>query len=149
MSENFLGYPETSLNLGVIRSTAEKIQITFSLRSFSDASRDSLLNTLAESCLKYNGNYSTHGQYPAWPFKKNSHLCDVMTACYEKMFKKAPIVCPIHAGLECGVLSSKIDDLDCISIGPDLFDIHTPREKMSISSAKRTWEFLLEVLKNI
>jgi dipeptidase D len=63
------------------------------------------------------------------------------------MYNKAPEVLAIHAGLECGLLGKKIPDLDCVSIGPQMYDIHTSREKLSIASTERTWEFLLEILK--
>ena len=66
---------------------------------------------------------------------------------YEKMYGKAPKIQAIHAGLECGILAGKIEGLDCVSIGPDIFSIHTTQEKLSICSTRRVWEFLLEVLK--
>lgn len=72
-----------------------------------------------------------------------------MTEVYEKMYKNEPVITSIHGGVECGLFSDKIDGLDCVSIGPNLKDIHTYRESMSISSVKRTWEFLLEVLNEL
>ena len=69
-----------------------------------------------------------------------------MVAIYRRMFQKEPRVEAIHAGLECGILSSKIDGLDCVSIGPDMKDIHTTEEKLSISSTERIWKFVLEIL---
>jgi dipeptidase D len=63
------------------------------------------------------------------------------------MYGKKPVVDAIHAGLECGLLSGKRPELDCISIGPDLVGVHSVEEKLSIASTKRVWEFLLEVLK--
>ena len=65
------------------------------------------------------------------------------------MFGKAPEVVAIHAGLECGLLSEKLPGLDCVSIGPEMHDIHTSRETLGIASTERTWKFLLEVLKNM
>ena len=85
----------------------------------------------------------------AWEYKKDSRLRDTMVATYRAMFDKEPQVVAIHAGLECGLLSEKLPGLDCVSIGPDMKDIHTSREKLSIASTKRTWEFLLEVLKKL
>ena len=70
-----------------------------------------------------------------------------MVAAYRKLFDKEPKVLAIHAGLECGLLGQKLPGLDCVSIGPQMHDIHTSREKLEIASTKRTWEFLLEVLK--
>ena len=74
---------------------------------------------------------------------------DTMVATYREMFDKEPQVVAIHAGLECGLLSEKLPGLDCVSIGPDMKDIHTSRERLSIASTERTWKFLLEVLKQL
>ena len=87
------------------------------------------------------------GEYPAWEYRADSHLRDVMVKTYADMFGKAPEVVAIHAGLECGLLSEKLPGLDCVSVGPQMHDIHTSREKLEIASTERTWKFLLEVLK--
>ena len=87
------------------------------------------------------------GEYPAWEFKADSRLRDVMVKTYTEMFGKEPQVLAIHAGLECGLLGEKLPGLDCVSIGPQMHDIHTSREKLEIASTERTWKFLLEVLK--
>ena len=87
------------------------------------------------------------GTYPAWEYKKESKLRDVMVPIYTEMFGTAPQVLAIHAGLECGLLSDKLPGLDCVSIGPQMHDIHTSREKLEIASTERTWKFLLAVLK--
>ena len=65
------------------------------------------------------------------------------------MFQKPLQVVTIHAGLECGLLKDKAPHLDCISLGPDILDIHSPRERLCISSTKRMWEFLLALLENM
>jgi len=87
------------------------------------------------------------GEYPAWEYKSDSKLRDTMVEIYTEMFGKEPKVVAIHAGLECGLLSEKLPGLDCVSIGPQMHDIHTSREKLEIASTERTWKFLLEVLK--
>jgi dipeptidase D len=97
----------------------------------------------------HNGSYSTMGDYPAWEYKKDSNLRDTMVKIYTEMFRKEPEVVAIHAGLECGLLSEKLPGLDCVSIGPQMHDIHTSREKLEIASTERTWNFLLEILKNL
>jgi dipeptidase D len=89
------------------------------------------------------------GDYPAWEYKKDSHLRDTMVSVYREMFQKEPQVVAIHAGLECGVLSEKLPGLDCVSIGPEMHDIHTSRERLGIASVARTWEFILEILKRL
>ena len=87
------------------------------------------------------------GEYPAWEYKEDSKLRDLMVKTYTDMFGKEPKVVAIHAGLECGLLSEKLPGLDCVSIGPQMHDIHTSREKLEIASTDRTWKYLLEVLK--
>ena len=95
----------------------------------------------------FSGGYSDTGDYPAWEYKKESKLRDLMVKTFTDKFGKAPEVVAIHAGLECGLLSDKLPGLDCVSIGPDMHDIHTSRERLEIESTRRTWEFLLDVLK--
>ena len=85
--------------------------------------------------------------YPAWEYRENSEVREKVIALYEKMYGKAPVVEGIHAGLECGLLASKIPELDCVSMGPNIYDIHTYNEKLSISSTKRVFDFLIEFLK--
>ena len=92
------------------------------------------------------GSYSISGDYPGWAFRVDSPLREKMIAVYEEMYKEKPEVMAIHAGLECGILASKIEDLDCISFGPNMKDIHTTEETLSISSTKRVWEFLVRFL---
>ena len=87
------------------------------------------------------------GEYPAWEYKADSPLREIMTEVYMEQYGRKPAVEVIHAGLECGLLSGKLDGLDCVSFGPDIVDIHTTREKLSIPSVQRTWKLLLEVLK--
>ena len=89
------------------------------------------------------------GDYPGWDYRADSPLRNLMIDVFKNQYGYEPKVEAIHAGLECGILASKISDLDCISFGPNLTDIHSPREKMSISSVQRVWEMLVNVLKQI
>ena len=137
---------QTSLNLGIAK-LGDRFTATFSVRSSVNAEKEGLITKLKELADFYNGTYSQSGTYPAWEFKKDSRLRDVMVPIYTRMFGKEPKVLAIHAGLECGLLGDKLPGLDCVSIGPQMHDIHTSREKLEIDSTKRTWDFLLEVLK--
>lgn len=137
---------QTSLNLGIAK-LGDRFTATFSVRSSVNAEKEGLITKLKELADFYNGTYSQSGTYPAWEFKKGSRLRDVMVPIYTRMFGKEPKVLAIHAGLECGLLGDKLPGLDCVSIGPQMHDIHTSREKLEIASTKRTWDFLLEVLK--
>lgn len=137
---------QTSLNLGIAK-LGDRFTATFSVRSSVNAEKEGLITKLKELADFYNGTYSQSGTYPAWEFKKDSRLRDVMVSIYTRLFGKEPKVLAIHAGLECGLLGDKLPGLDCVSIGPQMHDIHTSREKLEIASTKRTWDFLLEVLK--
>lgn len=146
MSTDMPGLVQTSLNLGIAK-LGTTMQLTFSVRSCINHEKQALLERLRELAGFYDAAYSQMGEYPAWEYRANSHLRDVMVQTYTEMFGVAPQVLAIHAGLECGLLGEKLPDLDCVSIGPQMHDIHTSRETLEIASTERTWNFLLEVLK--
>ena len=147
-SRDIEGLVQTSLNLGVIK-LGDRFTATFSVRSSVNTEKEELLEQLKKLADMFGGTYSQMGEYPAWEYRKESRLRDVMVETYRAMFQKEPKVEAIHAGLECGLFSEKIPGLDCISIGPQMHDVHTSRERLSIASTERTWSFLLEVLKNL
>ena len=89
------------------------------------------------------------GHYPPWEFRENSELQKVYKAIYKSQFGKEPTVSAIHAGLECGVFASKINDFDCISIGPEMWDVHTVNERLSISSTIMMFELILKLLETL
>lgn len=95
------------------------------------------------------GSISITGDYPAWEYRADSPLRDTMTEVYREQYGTEPKVEAIHAGLECGILSGKLPGLDCVSVGPNIAEIHTPRERLSISSTARSWRFLREVLRRL
>ncbi len=145
-SQDIEGLVQTSLNLGVVKLD-DTLRMTFAVRSSVNQEKRELLDRLEELAKFYDAEYSETGNYPAWEYKKDSVLRETMVSTYKRMFDKDPQVVAIHAGLECGLLSEKLPGLDCVSIGPDMHDIHTSREKLEIDSTRRTWEFLLEILK--
>ncbi len=147
-SQDIPGLVQTSLNLGVAQ-LEEQLRLTFSVRSSVNEEKRALLASLAAIAREYGADYSQMGDYPAWEYKKDSALRDTMVSVYQEMFCQTPQVVAIHAGLECGILSDKLPGLDCVSIGPQMHDIHTSRERLDIDSTERTWKFLLEVLKRI
>ncbi len=147
-SEDIPGLVQTSLNLGVAQLD-EELRMTFAVRSSVNREKQELLKKLEELALFYNGSYSQTGDYPAWEYRKDSPLRSTMVKLYRDMFAEEPQVVAIHAGLECGLLSEKLPGLDCVSIGPEMHDIHTSRERLGIASTERTWNFLLEILKNL
>ena len=146
MSEEIPGLVQTSLNLGIAK-LGNDMKLTFSVRSSVNHERDELLAKLQELAKFYDASYSQMGEYPAWEYKADSKLRSIMVETYTRMYGKNPEILAIHAGLECGLLGEKLPGLDCVSIGPDMCDIHTSREKLDIPSTERTWNFLLEILK--
>ena len=149
MSREIEGLVETSLNLGILRSDRDGLLASFSVRSSVNRSKYILLELLASIAGDFGGSYSTHGHYPAWEYNKDSRLRQVMVGTWEKETGRKPIVEAIHAGLECGLFADKLPGLDAVSIGPDMKDIHTTRERLSIPSVKRTYEYVLEVLASL
>ena len=147
MSMDIKGLVETSLNLGILYFEEDAAVLKYSVRSSVKTQKELLVQKLKSLTEWLGGSISIYGDYPAWEYKKDSRLRDDMVAVYERMYGKKPSVEAIHAGLECGLLSAKIPGMDAVSIGPDMIDIHTTGEKLSISSTKRVWEYVLEVLK--
>ena len=136
---------QTSLNLGIAK-LGDRFTATFSVRSSVNAEKEGLITKLKELADFYNGTYSQSGTYPAWEFKKDSRLRDDGPLSIPGCSARSPGF-GYPCGLECGLLGDKLPGLDCVSIGPQMHDIHTSREKLEIASTKRTWDFLLEVLK--
>ena len=146
MSGDVEGLVETSLNMGQLSMKKDQINLGFSVRSSIESAKYMLVEKLYALTESYGGSCKSTGDYPGWAYRVDSPLRDSMKKIYTEMFGKAPKIEAIHAGLECGFFLGKIPELDCVSIGPDMKDIHTTEETMSISSVKRTWEFILKIL---
>lgn len=143
------GLVETSLNPGIlIVSTAEGM-VSTSVRSSNTAAKEALINQLKSLAALCNATVGIRGDYPGWDYDPDSPLREKMVTIYEEMYGVKPQIEAIHAGLECGIFQSKIPGLDCVSIGPDMQDIHTTRETLSIPSVQRVWKFLLKVLESL
>lgn len=149
MSPDIDGLVESSLNLGVITQEADTINFILALRSSVNSRIDDISNRLEIIAKKYDAEYIVRGEYPGWAFRRDSQLRDVFLKTYKGIYGVDAGIRAIHAGLECGIFSEKLGDVDIISLGPDMEDIHTPDERLNISSTKRIYEFLLEVLKNM
>ncbi len=149
MSKEMEGLVETSLNLGIMKHSDGIFNCSFSVRSGVDGEKDKLCDRLEDIAEKHSATIRFRCPYPAWEYKKDSALRDMMAGIYKNMFGKEMTVTAIHAGLECGLFCGKIKGLDCVSFGPDIFDIHTPCEKLSVSSTERTWNYLLKVLEKL
>ncbi len=146
MSEEIKGLVETSLNLGILSTEKNTVTLHFSIRSNKEASLFELTDKVIALGKKYGCDTTTASFYPAWEYKEISPLRELYKKCYRETTGKDITVLAIHAGLECGLFSNKIPGLDCISVGPYLYDVHTPNEKMNIPSAIKTFRLLLKVL---
>ncbi len=149
MSVNLKGLVETSLNAGIMKLSEDGFFISSSVRSSVKSRKEEVADRLTYLTEFLGGEISLDGDYPAWEYQENSMVRDKVFEVYKKMFGKEPVFEAIHAGLECGMLSDKIKDMDAVSFGPDNFDIHTPKERLSISSAERVYRFLLELLRSM
>ena len=146
MSMDVPGLVETSLNLGVAELDDSEAILRFSLRSSVPSAKELLSCKLQTLTELLGGTVRFHGDYPAWTYARESALRDRCVAVYEAQYGAKPQIVAIHAGLECGILSGKIDGLDCISFGPNLLHVHTPNERADIASVARVWEYLKTIL---
>ncbi len=148
MSAEIENLVETSLNLGVLQTGSKEILVHFALRS----NKQSALAFLEERMKVFSAcipcEVKTFGHYPPWEFIANSRLQEIYKTAFQQAFGYEPSVEAIHAGLECGVFASGIEELDCISIGPDMSGVHTPSERLSISSTEKIFDVILAVLKD-
>ena len=147
MSGDLPGLVQTSLNLGILETGEGELRAAFSVRSSLGSQKEALKDRLACLMEELGGRAEYSGDYPAWEYREESPLRERMAEVFREQYGHEPKIEAIHAGLECGLLAAKLPGLDCVSIGPDLPEIHTPRERMSISSVQRVWAFLLEVLR--
>ena len=136
----------TSLNLGVVSLADNTFQASFMIRSNLKNEKEQQSDILDELVLSLGGSFEHSASYPAWEYAENSKLRETMTAVFERLYDRTPKIETIHAGLECGIIADKINNLDAVSIGPNILEIHTPNEKLDIASTKRTWKFLIEIL---
>ncbi len=147
MSADVKGLVETSLNMGMLTLQEDgALEIVFAARSSVESAKEALLQKLDAIAVLAGGDCEVTGNYPGWVYRVDSPLREKMICVFREMYGRAPQVEAIHAGLECGILGSKIKDLDCVSIGPDMKDIHTTEERLSISSTQRVWEYLVKLL---
>lgn len=146
MSAEIKDLVETSLNLGILKTEEDKIIMSSALRS----NKKSALKFLEDKMVAYFGNIAceikTGGHYPPWEFNPNSQLVELYKQQFERVFGGTPKVEAIHAGLECGVFADSISGFDCISVGPEMYDIHTADERLSISSTENLYKLLIEIL---
>ena len=149
MSQSIEGLVETSLNLGVVEQNSTHLKFQVSVRSSVESMKAEICRRLAVAARCLGAEFSKGATYPAWEYRQDSPIRDLMVETYRDMYKKEPEICAIHAGLECGILGQALKDADMIAMGPDMEHVHSPDEAVSIPSIRRTWELLCRVLENI
>lgn len=146
MSAEIENLVETSLNLGILKTTANTVTMQYALRSNKKTALDYLEDRMKVFARSFNCTSSVFGRYEPWEYNENSKLRELYVKCYENKFSVKPVVEAIHAGLECAVFSGKIEGIDCISIGPDMFDVHTVKERLDAKSVKDVFDVLCNLL---
>lgn len=140
---------ESSSNIGVVRTEGDKVLFCSATRSSVATKKEAIWYKLRALSQLTGAECEAMDDYPAWTHNPDSKLLHLLKSVYQKTYARDAVVTAIHAGLECGILGEKMPGLDMISIGPHMADVHTPQECLSIASTKRTWEFLIEILKSM
>ena len=140
---------ESSLNLGIFEVKEDEAEFNFALRSSSKTYKYFMRDKVEYLIGFLGGESSTHSEYPAWEYRRDSKLREKFKEVYMELFQKEPKMEAIHAGLECGLIAEKMPDLDMISIGPDMKDIHTPMEALNLPSTIRVFQFLEKLLERM
>lgn len=149
MSMDIKGLPQTSLNMGVLEKTEGKISFSFSIRSSISSQKMMVLDQVKAIVESAGGSVSTRGLYPGWAYRRESKFRDTLAEVFEEQNGSKPGITATHGGLECGLFIDKLPGLDCVSIGPDLRDIHSTSERMSISSVDRLYRLITAFLERL
>ncbi len=149
MNPRIPGLVQTSLNLGSVTMENGLFTVGFMIRSNVALEKQTLVNQLKSLTAYIGSTIRLEDDYPAWEYQQKSPLRDTMAEVYEEMYGKAPEICAIHAGLECGILLEKLGEADMVSFGPDMENVHTPGERIRVDSVARCWQYLLRVLERL
>lgn len=140
------GLVETSLNMGIMSMDGENLKMSFAVRSSIESAKQYLTDKVLMFVDMLGGSCELKGDYPGWAYNPKSDLRETFVKVYREMYESEPVVEAIHAGLECGLFTKKIDGLDSISVGPNMHNVHTSEETLEVASVQRTWEFLCRVI---
>ena len=149
MSGDIEGLVESSLNLGIFSVGEDMAEFHFALRSSSKTYKYFMKDKVEYLISFLGGESFTHSEYPAWEYRRESKLRDLFQEVYRDLYQKEPKMEAIHAGLECGLIAEKMPELDMISIGPDMKDIHTPMEALNLPSTLRVYQFMEKLLERM
>jgi len=147
MSEDLPGLVESSANLGLIEQQGDTLTITASIRSSAPARMQELEDAMRALCDRAGGTIEITGKYPGWAYEKESALRDTAVRVWQEQFGQKPKLTAVHAGLECGLIKARYPAMPMLSMGPDLYDVHTPREHVSLSSVARMDAYLRALLR--
>lgn len=147
MSMDMPGLVQTSANWGLLKLEEDKLWFCNNVRSSVTTQKRWIVEMIKAIVKLAGGESEIQGDYPGWVFNPNSEVTDVILRSYKNLFGKEAKVDAVHAGIECGLFADAIPNLDCVSIGPEMAEVHTPNEHLSIASTARTYELLKEVLK--
>ena len=148
MSMDIPGLVQTSLNLGVITTGEEGVRLSFCVRSSLASQKKMVTERLQALCEVFGAEYTEHDDYPGWAYCRESVLRDALSEACTCVLGKKPEIIATHGGLECGLFMEKIPGLDCVSLGPDLLEVHSVRERLSISSTEKLYRILCSFLEN-
>ncbi len=148
-SQTLEGIVETSANLAIVNLSDEDVRVVFSIRSSIESAKKNVARIISTLYSSFGFTVTLGDGYPGWIPNPASPLAVALPEAYRRLTGKTPLVTAIHAGLECGIINDRIPGMDSISIGPNLFDVHSVNEHLEIESAERLLEFLKAVLKEI
>ena len=149
MSADIPSLVQTSLNLGILTTGDETVDASFCVRSSVDSQKQMLVERLECLTETLGGSVGVFGDYSGWEYRSDSPLRELLVEVFTEQYGHAPKIEAIHAGVECGIFAGKLPGLDCVSMGPDLTEIHTCRERLHIASVQRLWAMVLETLKRM
>lgn len=149
MSKSMHGLVESSTNIGVVTTSEDRVRIDSAVRSSVATLKDEIVLRSKTITEILGGSFTTNAEYPEWEYNSESKIREICKDVYKEMYGEEPKIVAIHAGVECGLFKERLGDLDMISFGPNLYDVHTPQEHMSIESVQHVWEYLLNILKAI
>ena len=147
MDTDFPGLVQTSLNMGVVRLDGAGLHVTFSIRSSIASRKEMLAQRVRAAAALAGGTVTERGVYPGWQYRRDSKFRETLLAAYKDLTGKDGVVEATHGGLECGLFMEKLPGLDAVSLGPDIPDIHSVRERLGVSSVARTYALVCEVLR--
>ena len=148
MSAEMPGLVQTSCNLGAASLQESAFTFTSSIRSCMETKKMMLAEKIMRIVVLTGGSAALEGDYPGWSYRPDSRLKETLINAYQKVCGIKASAEAVHAGMECGIFAAGIPNLDCVSIGPTMGDVHTPQEHLSISSVQRTWKVLLTALED-